>query len=407
MGDMDLGDRETLENFILDNSELEKLEELTSKFNIFESLDVVRQEIRHSNFLAWVMNPNESHGIGDYFLKKFLLKTTSLANRRGLGGVTPIEIDSRDFAQATVQREWKGIDILITDEGSKFVCAIENKTESEEHSNQLYRYRTLVEKEFPDFTRQFVYLTPDASPASDDSYLNIGYSDVCDIIEYIVRVKSNLMADEVKMFLSHYTEMLRRRVLVKSEVQDLCKSIYAKHRKALDLIFEYKPDLQVEIHEHLTDLIKAETELVIDDSPKSNIRFGVKSWDVEMLQKGEGWTSSKRLLLFEFWNSINTLSLSLIIGPGDSAIRQLVYDIANRNTNLFTKANRKLTPQWFTIYSERFLTRSNYEDASIDTLKPQIEKKWKSFLSGDFRRILESMGELIRYDRGADILKQL
>jgi len=392
---MDLGDREALENFILDNSELEKLEELTSRFNIFESLDIVRQEIRHSNFLAWIMNPNESHDIGDYFLKRFLLKTSSLANRRGLGGVTPIEIDIRDFAQVTVQREWKGIDILITDEGSKFVCAIENKIEAAEHSDQLDRYQTLVEKEFPDFTRQFIFLTPDVRRASNDSYLNIGYGDVHDIIEYVVRAKSNLLGNEVKIFLSHYAEMLRRRVLVKSEVQDLCKSIYAKHRKALDLIFQYKPDLQMEIHDYLTELIESETELVLDYSPKSSIGFGVKSWDVEMLQKGEALTS-KRLLFFEFWNSIDTLNLGLIIGPGDSAIRQRIYDIANKNTNLFTKASRKLTAQWSTIYSERFLSRSDYEDANIDTLKPQVEKKWKSFLSGDFRRILESMGELIR-----------
>jgi hypothetical protein len=153
----------------------------------------------------------------------------------------------------------------------------------------------------------------------------------------------------------------------------------------------------MEIHDYLTDLIKAETELVIDDSPKSNIRFGVKSWDVGELLRGEEWTSSKRLLLFEFWNSTNTLNLSLVIGPGDSTIRQRIYDIANRNPNTFRKAARKLSPQWFTIYSERFLSAANYEDANIDTLKPQIEKKWKSFLSGDCRRILKSMEEVIHF----------
>lgn len=395
MSNTDLGSKEAkeaLENFILDNSELEKLEELTSRFNIFESLDIVRQEIRHSNFLSWIMNPNESHGIGDYFLKKFLLKTSSLAKRRGLGGITPIEIDIREFDEAKVQREWKSIDIVVIDEKNKFVCAIENKIEAAEHSDQLDRYQALVEKEFPDFTRQFVFLTPDVRRASNDSYLNIGYNDICDIIEYVVRAKSNLMGNEVKIFFSHYAEMLRRRVMVNSEVQDLCKSIYAKHQKALDLIFQYKPDLQMEIHDYLTELIESETELVIEYSPKSSIGFGVKSWDVEMLLKGEALTS-KRLLYFEFWNSVNTLNLSLLIGPGDSTIRQRIYDIANRNPNLFRKAARKLTPQWFTIYSERFLSPSDYEDANNETLKPKIEKKWKSFLSGDFRRILKYIEE--------------
>jgi hypothetical protein len=33
---------------------------------------VGKHEIRHSNFLAWLLNPNESHGIGDLFLTQFL-----------------------------------------------------------------------------------------------------------------------------------------------------------------------------------------------------------------------------------------------------------------------------------------------------------------------------------------------
>lgn len=395
MNDMNLGDKEVkeaLEKFVLDNSELEKLEELTSKFNIFESLDIAKQEIRHSNFLAWVMNPNESHSLGDYFLKRFLLRTASLANRRGLGGITPIQIDISEFDEVKVQREWKSIDIIIIDEKNKFVCVIENKVEAAEHSDQLNRYEAVVESEFPDFTKQLIFLTPDARRASNDSYLNIAYDEICDIIEYIIRAKSNLMGDEVKIFLSHYAEMLRRRVMVNSEIQDLCKSIYERHRKALDLIFQYKPDLQMDIHDYLVELIGTEPELVIDYSSKSNIGFGVKAWDVETLLRGEG-LKSKRLLYFEFWNPTNILNLSLIIGPGDIATRQRIYDIANRNPNPFRKAARKLTRQWFTIYSERFLSQGDYDDANIDILKPKIEKKWKSFLSGDFRQILKNIEE--------------
>lgn len=395
MNDMNLGDKEVkeaLEKFVLDNSELEKLEELTSKFNIFESLDIAKQEIRHSNFLAWVMNPNESHSLGDYFLKRFLLRTTSLANRRGLGGITPIQIDISEFDEVKVQREWKSIDIIIIDEKNKFVCVIENKVEAAEHSDQLNRYEAVVESEFPDFTKHFIFLTPDARRASNDRYLNIAYDEICDIIEYIIRAKSNLMGDEVKIFLSHYAEMLRRRVMVNSEIQDLCKSIYEKHRKALDLIFQYKPDLQMDIHDYLVELIGTEPELVIDYSSKSAIGFGIKAWDVETLLRGEG-LESKRLLYFEFWNPTNILNLSLIIGPGDIATRQRIYDIANRNPNPFRKAARKLSPQWFTIYSERFLSQGDYNDANIDILKPKIEKKWKSFLSGDFRQILKNIEE--------------
>ena len=50
-----VNDQEHLERFVVDNPELEQLEDLLAKFNIFEVLKLQRQEIRHSNFLAWLL----------------------------------------------------------------------------------------------------------------------------------------------------------------------------------------------------------------------------------------------------------------------------------------------------------------------------------------------------------------
>jgi len=387
LSNVELNDKDALQNFILNNDELEKLEELTSTFNIFESLDIIKQEIRHSNFLAWIMNPKESHGIGDYFIKRFLLEITALAIRQGVGDITPIEIDTCELADVKVEREWKFIDIVVIDEENKIVCAIENKIEATESRGQLDDYQAKIDKDFNEFKKLFVFLTPDARRASNDKYICISYTEVCNIIEHIIRAKSNQIGSEVKVFLCHYTEMLRRHVMVDSEIQDLCQRIYTKHQKALDLIFENKPDTQKEIHDYLIDLINNEGDLAIDDSPKTNIRFGVKPWDIEMLQVGEGWTSTGRLLLFEFYNSVDTLNLYLVIGPGDANTRNRIYDVAHANTNLFKTANRRLTSKWSSIYKERFLSKSDFEHTDIDILKPKIQKKWMNFIAGDFRQI--------------------
>ena len=61
-----------LENFICNNKELQQLEKMFEKFNIFDCLKLSRQEIRHSNFLAWLLDPKETHGLGDYFIKEYL-----------------------------------------------------------------------------------------------------------------------------------------------------------------------------------------------------------------------------------------------------------------------------------------------------------------------------------------------
>ena len=46
---------------------------LRNRFNLFEAVNMVRQEIRHSSFLAFLLNPAESHGLGDRFLRAILI----------------------------------------------------------------------------------------------------------------------------------------------------------------------------------------------------------------------------------------------------------------------------------------------------------------------------------------------
>lgn len=67
-------DRKALEAFVVDNPELERLEALLAQFNIFEAIGAVRQELRHSDFLAFLLNPQENHGLGDAFIKRLLQK---------------------------------------------------------------------------------------------------------------------------------------------------------------------------------------------------------------------------------------------------------------------------------------------------------------------------------------------
>src|SRR3972149_7475372 len=99
-----LDERELLERFILNNEDLARLEESTGQFNIFEALGIVRQEIRHSNFLAWLMNPAQTHGLGDYFLKGFLFKTSVKARMRGIETISPVDVDVWDLTETEIRR---------------------------------------------------------------------------------------------------------------------------------------------------------------------------------------------------------------------------------------------------------------------------------------------------------------
>ena len=48
------------------------LRQFYGKKTLFDILGVARQENPHSNFLAWLLDPNESHGMNDFAIKRFL-----------------------------------------------------------------------------------------------------------------------------------------------------------------------------------------------------------------------------------------------------------------------------------------------------------------------------------------------
>lgn len=399
MGEDNKSKQKDLEKLI-DNPDLEKLEEIASQFNIFEALGIEQQELRHSDFLAWLLNPRETHGLGDYFLKKFLLRSAALANNEKQSGLSPIDVDTTDFSQATVQREQGHIDILIVNKANLSVCAIENKISSSEHDNQLERYNKYVKRKYPNYRLQLIYLIPYAIRAKNENYIAMGYNSISIIIEYILQVKGNSIGEEVKILLQHYNEMLRRHILENSEIKRLCIKIYEEHSNALDLIFENKPDLQLEISKYLQELINDNKEqLVLDYYTKSNIRFCIKEWDILSLKntRKEGWSSDERVLLYEFWNPSGKLQLNLTIGPGDNPIRESIYDIARKNPNVFNGVSRKLKDEWKwrTIWNTTFLQNNDYEEPYFETIKPIIKNKWESFLYDELPKIKEALKDII------------
>lgn len=137
VGSEDL-DRKVLEAFVVNNPDLERLEALLDRFNIFEAVGLVWQEVRHSTFLAFLLDPRASHGLGDAFAKR-LLQRAVMASPNVSHPVTPTELSLCDLGQMEVRREWRRIDIFLCDEREKLTVVIENKIGSGEHGDQLDR----------------------------------------------------------------------------------------------------------------------------------------------------------------------------------------------------------------------------------------------------------------------------
>jgi hypothetical protein len=392
---------EALERFVLDNnSDLARLEELTSQFNIFEALGIVRQEIRHSNFLASLMDPSQAHGLGDWFLKAFLTTISVKARKQGIATISPIDVDVWDLSGIEIRREWKNIDIALLDEANKFLCVIENKIHSSEHDNQLCRYRQMAEAEFPEYQRHYVLLNvsgEEPSSAEDRKYyVGVTYVDVCETLERLLKMKESTIGSDVATALSHYVTMIRRRVMPDREIQELCRRIYGKHRAALDLIYEHRPDLQAEIRGALMELINAKPTFVSDVSNKTRIRFLPRSWDRDELKVGQDWTPTGRLLLLEFCNETNSLGLALTLGQGDQGIRRQIYDAARMAGDPFTPPQEELPNKWVVLFWKEILGPADYDTLDFERIRSRVREAWEALESNELPLLENAIDQVFR-----------
>jgi hypothetical protein len=206
------------------------------ELNIFKAAGLYRQEIRHSNFLAFLLSPQQSHGLKDGFLKRLIQKASD--KLAGEPPTRPLQIALSDFSDSIVSREWRNIDILVESKNNRFVFAIENKIDSTEGTKQLETYEEVVCAEYPSHARLFGYLTTDGSTPSRETWSAIGYSDVIEALTETIQRSSDLTAP-ARMILDHYVDLIRRNIVPDQALIDQCRRLYSLHKDALDLIIEY------------------------------------------------------------------------------------------------------------------------------------------------------------------------
>lgn len=381
-------DEKILQELLINNREFERLEALISEFNLFESIGAVHQELRHSDFLAFLLNPKENHGLGDIFLKRLLQHLLIKSPTKSL---SPISLSIWKLDEVSVLREWHDIDILVIDERNKFVVVIENKIDSQDHDGQLNHYYDVAKNKYPNYKLLLIYLTPDGNQPSEDvkyECLLLSYSSIADVLDGLT--DNHIRNLDVKVLIRHYVQMLRRFIVADSDIAKLCLSIYSNHKRALDLIYEHRPDLQSELKVKLEEIVKKVPYLELDSSSKTVIRFVPKVWDTPLLMSGEGWTQKGRMFMFQFENRTNNLRIGLVIGPGPTEVRQKLYEKSFKH---FGQKNfTKLYPKWTTVKTWPVLDAKHYESGNtVSELESQIVKVWEQFLAQDLQLVLNSL----------------
>lgn len=284
----------SIDRFLADNPEFEDLSARLSQFNVFRALNIEKVEIRHSNVLAWLLDPDESHGFSNIVLRR-LLSNILLMSDKTIKDLSAAKVELLDFSDIEVLREWKNIDLLIIDRLNSIILFFENKIYSGESTGQLVKYKRIVELEFPQFTIIPVFLTLTGQESSDkdaQDYIFYSHIQLYSILGKLFLQRKSQLAEPVQVFMQHYLDTLRRLTMQDEELTNLCKTIYRKHREAIDLIVEY--GMVSTFMQAIEDVLEADGKYEILYSSPSQFWFLPDSWNTLVPENGIAWPSLKR-----------------------------------------------------------------------------------------------------------------
>lgn len=251
---------------LLSDEDFMKLDKNLSAFNTFEVLKLSNHEIRHSNVLAWLFNPNESHNLGTLFFKQFLYHLASdeeldSKKQKKIKKII-LAIESQNISDIKVYREYnvtvqhekkvqkRFIDLLLkcslSSEKDDLIILIENKFFAKQSENQLDDYLEYIAGKFgkPNKENELsniipVYLTKDGEDEPEgnhkDEYFHLTYDDILEILESLTAIKS-ANNSEAEFFIEQYKKTLEEYLGMNEEEIELAKAIYKNHKEAIDFI---------------------------------------------------------------------------------------------------------------------------------------------------------------------------
>lgn len=341
-----------------------------TEFNVFDVLKIGQMEIRHSNVLSWLLDPNGSHGKGGEFLRCFFEKV--------LGKDRADRLWPETF---TVRREWENIDILLISEVDKTVIAIENKILSKEHDDQLQRYHDIIEKEYSTYKKEFFYLTPQGDEPTDDRWNELAYILIYEILDEKMKKHSEEKNDRVDIFIEDYMTILKRDIIMnddKKKLIEMCDRLYSEYGEEIETIINNKTDPVVRV---IKDILKNEQRLeLLDNISASNFIVYSEAMDKYLGKLHQGHKSRwKDDRPYRYWYYLENgkLKLTLYFDVRES----IPAEIKDKMDNILKKeGNETEAKSQKSVYSisrmiEDATDEKSIKDAVCGLIKEQRKKE--------------------------------
>lgn len=398
-----------MENIIVRLKELEKylednkINRKQKSANIFNVLSIEGQEIRHSNFLAWLLNPSETHGLHDSFLRGLLLEL-NVKNAYSL-----------DLSDVVVEREKLHIDILLYSSKLKKFLIIENKTRTKDHDNQLKRYSNDIKSYLPDYDGKFLYLTPSGEEPLEDELSEkwecISYKNIFDILKKIFEENKANLNIRQQIYIDDYLNVLKEHLLMEKdkELMDLCIEIYSKHKDAIDTINRYISDVPAIRSKNFYDALtknKEELDIELGISTNHFTRFVTNDLDAltRDLGSSEWGKDNSNLILYEISSdsSTNVLRIQVVVGPAskgnelarDNILKSIKEKKKYNGRSLKRNSNNQYAwiEEMIIVHKNEFINMSNDELSNklVEFIKSNKFKEFNKRLVEDIRSALKN-----------------
>lgn len=387
---------EALQAFTSD-PDLERLETLLAEFNLFDVLGITRSELQHSRVIAWLLNPRGSHGLRDHFLRGFLSQAATMAKEREIKCVafTPADVDGWKLSYVEVARERHNIDILLMDDRNEFVCPIENKVGSDEHSDQLSRYLDTVEREYKGLTPFPIYLTPDGRKPEKrqdaERWIPFSYQKVACLIARTLEARRSTISASVANFLDQYERTLRRRVLdTPSDIDRLALQIYDEHKDAIKRINKARANLSSMILSIIESAVNRHAPDFKNISRTGNhLKFHSRSLeDIDNFHVGNDNPELIPFLDFIYSDKF----VRLLVMPGsDHKTRKRLHRIDPPTD--YKHRKRSHEDKDFRMYRQEFLGQQDYNPFDSEKLKTKVEARIQEFYDNDYWPLVNAIRE--------------
>ncbi len=363
---------------------------MLTRFNIFDAVGPRWKEVDHSACLAFLLNPYETHGLGDAVLQALLQVVEAATNRVG-----PIPAD---MTAATVETEVhhvdtdgkRGrIDILVLDGANKLAIIIENKTGSREHDEQLLRYYCAVRRRCGIRWRIVaLFLSPAAEPPSHHKWVPVGYRHVCEALTVVAKEPNPERDAGVRVLLDHYADLIRRKFVGDDNIDSLCRRLYAQHGAVIDQISRRAKTRREQVRALIEGLV-TQTANFAPDAPWNEtvryralfIRVAYLPWDgvLDHHKSNGGWTTSRRMLLFTFNVWHDHLDMDLQIGPGDARERERLLKMGGHDPLQWADDKETSVGPFSTVYHETILNVDQWLDGGDAEIDRDVRAWWEKF----------------------------